>query len=90
MQDGARPRYKVVKNWLFGCVLGEGSYAKVKEVLHIHSLHRAAVKIIKKRRLRKIPNGESNVKKVYFLTHTNRLHPRISHFGLFELIAFRS
>lgn len=59
-----RQKYKVIKNWLFGCVLGEGSYAKVKEVLHVHTLQRAAVKIIKKRRLRKIPNGENNVKKV--------------------------
>ena len=50
--------------WLFGNVLGEGSYAKVKEVLHTTTLQRAAVKIIKKRRLRKIPNGEQNVQKV--------------------------
>jgi serine/threonine-protein kinase 11 len=53
-----------VAGWLFGNVLGEGSYAKVKEVLHTTTLQRAAVKIIKKRRLRKIPNGEQNVQKV--------------------------
>jgi len=56
--------YKVLYGWLFGSLLGEGSYAKVKEVLHTETLQRAAVKIIKKQRLRRIPNGDSNVKKV--------------------------
>ena len=59
-----RKNYKVLYGWLFGNLLGEGSYAKVKEVLHTETLQRAAVKIIKKQRLRRIPNGDSNVKKV--------------------------
>jgi len=73
-----RQNYKVVKQWLFGAVLGEGSYAKVKEVLHVETLQRAAVKIIKKRRLRKIINGEANVKSelqlLRRLKHTNVIH----------------
>ena len=51
---------------------------KVKEVLHIETLQRAAVKIIKKRRLRKIINGEANVKSelqlLRRLKHTNVIH----------------
>lgn len=73
-----RQNYKVVKQWLFGAVLGEGSYAKVKEVLHVDTLERAAVKIIKKRRLRKIINGEQNVKAelqlLRRLHHKNVIH----------------
>ena len=72
------PLPKVVKGWLFGSVLGEGSYAKVKEVLHVDTLQRAAVKIIKKRRLRKIINGEANVKSelqlLRRLKHKNVIH----------------
>lgn len=48
--------------YLIGDSLGEGSYGKVKEVLDCVSLCRKAVKIIKKKKLRKIPNGEHNVK----------------------------
>ena len=46
-----------------GDVLGEGSYAKVKEAIDSETLVRRAVKIMKKRKLRKIPNGEANVER---------------------------
>ncbi|KAI0225219.1 Serine/threonine-protein kinase STK11 [Lamellibrachia satsuma] len=46
-----------------GDILGEGSYGKVKECLDSHTLCRRAVKILKKKKLRKIPNGEANVKR---------------------------
>ena len=54
---------KIYGKYLFGGMLGEGSYGKVKEVLDIETLCRRAVKIMKKRKLRRIPNGEVNVKK---------------------------
>jgi len=58
-----------------GDVLGEGSYAKVKEAIDQDSLIRRAVKIMKKRKLRKIPNGEANVEReiklLYELSHKN-------------------
>ncbi|XP_065184500.1 serine/threonine-protein kinase STK11-like [Sycon ciliatum] len=53
----------VAGRYLKGAVLGEGSYGKVKEMLDVLSLHRRAVKILNKRRLRKIPSGESNVER---------------------------
>ena len=46
-----------------GDVLGEGAYAKVKEAVDSETLVRRAVKIMKKRKLRKIPNGEANVER---------------------------
>ncbi|XP_035279608.1 serine/threonine-protein kinase STK11-like [Anguilla anguilla] len=56
-------RAKLIGKYLMGDLLGEGSYGKVKEVLDSETLCRRAVKILKKKRLRRIPNGEANVKK---------------------------
>ncbi|XP_067928124.1 serine/threonine-protein kinase STK11-like [Watersipora subatra] len=49
--------------YLKGDLLGEGSYSKVKEVLDIETLCRRAVKIVKLRKIRRIPNGLANVKR---------------------------
>ncbi|WKY12729.1 hypothetical protein Q1695_003938 [Nippostrongylus brasiliensis] len=49
--------------YLFGAKIGEGSYAKVKEVVDETTLVRRAVKIIKHSRLRKIQNGQENVER---------------------------
>ncbi|GMS80086.1 hypothetical protein PENTCL1PPCAC_2261 [Pristionchus entomophagus] len=54
---------KIIHGYLFGGLIGEGSYAKVKEVVEEDSLVRRAVKIIKDGRLRKIPNGKENVER---------------------------
>ncbi len=53
----------VAEKYLKGEVLGEGSYSKVKEMLDVNTLCRRAVKIMKQKRLRRIPNGESNVQR---------------------------
>ena len=58
-----RRRAKLIGKYLMGDVLGEGSYGKVKEVLDTETLFRRAVKILKRRKLRKIPNGEQNVQR---------------------------
>eukprot|EP00127_Corallochytrium_limacisporum_P004678 Clim_evm32s172 gene=Clim_evmTU32s172 len=54
---------KLVGKYLLGDMLGEGSYGKVKEAIDSDTLDRLAIKILKKRKLRKIPNGEQNVKR---------------------------
>eukprot|EP00064_Thunnus_orientalis_P012810 superscaffoldBa00002008_g12846 len=59
-----RKRAKLIGKYLMGDLLGEGSYGKVKEMLDSETLCRRAVKILKKKKLRRIPNGEANVKKV--------------------------
>lgn len=58
-----RRRAKLIGKYLMGDVLGEGSYGKVKEMLDTESLFRRAVKILKRKKLRKIPNGEQNVQR---------------------------
>ena len=58
-----RKRAKLVGKYLMGDMLGEGSYGKVKDCLDTETLCRRAVKILKKKKLRKIPNGEANVKR---------------------------
>lgn len=54
---------KFIGKYVMGDLLGEGSYGKVKEVLDTETLCRRAVKILKKRKLRRIPNGEQNVER---------------------------
>ncbi|CAK9302283.1 unnamed protein product [Gordionus sp. m RMFG-2023] len=54
-------RAKLIGKYLIGDVLGEGSYGKVKEVFDCETICRRACKILKKHKLRKIPNGDQNV-----------------------------
>eukprot|EP00795_Rhopilema_esculentum_P004702 gene4701-20995_t len=58
-----RKKAKMVGKYLMGDELGEGSYGKVKEALDTENLCRRAVKIMKKKKLRKIPRGEDNVRR---------------------------
>ncbi|KAK0062807.1 serine/threonine-protein kinase STK11 [Biomphalaria pfeifferi] len=69
-----RHKVKLIGKYLMGEILGEGSYGKVKEVLDTETLCRRAVKILKRRKLRKIPNGEQNVQREIQLL--KRLHHR--------------
>lgn len=69
-------KLKVIMNrYVMGDLLGEGSYGKVKEMLDSETLCRRAVKILKEKKLRRIPNGEQNVKReiklLQFLNHKN-------------------
>uniref|UniRef100_A0A182N4L3 Serine/threonine-protein kinase STK11 n=1 Tax=Anopheles dirus TaxID=7168 RepID=A0A182N4L3_9DIPT len=57
-----KKKCKLVGKYVMGDVLGEGSYGKVKEVLDSETLCRRAAKILTKRKLRRIPNGEQNVR----------------------------
>ncbi|XP_076662729.1 lkb1/serine/threonine kinase 11 isoform X1 [Andrena cerasifolii] len=58
-----KKKCKFIGKYVMGDVLGEGSYGKVKEVLDSETLCRRAVKILKKKKLRRIPNGELNVQR---------------------------
>lgn len=58
-----KKRCKMIGKYVMGDLLGEGSYGKVKEVLDSEKLFRRAVKILKKKKLRRIPNGEQNVQR---------------------------
>ncbi|CAH1102562.1 unnamed protein product [Psylliodes chrysocephalus] len=56
-------KLKLVGKYVMGDLLGEGSYGKVKDMLDSETLCRRAVKILKQRKLRRIPNGEQNVER---------------------------
>lgn len=56
-------KVKQIGRYILGDKIGEGSYSKVKEAIDVVTLERRAIKIMKKQRLKKIPNGEANVKK---------------------------
>lgn len=58
-----KKRLKLIGKYVMGDLLGEGSYGKVKEMLDSETLCRRAVKILKDKKLRRIPNGEQNVQK---------------------------
>ncbi|KAG7299736.1 Serine/threonine-protein kinase stk11 [Plutella xylostella] len=58
-----KKKCKMVGKYVMGDILGEGSYGKVKEMLDSETLCRRAVKILKKRKLRRIANGEQNVQR---------------------------
>ncbi|KAL7676694.1 hypothetical protein ACOME3_002942 [Neoechinorhynchus agilis] len=49
-------RCKVINGYLFGPLLGEGSYSRVKHCLHLQSLSHRSVKIMKLRRLKHAAN----------------------------------
>ena len=71
---------KLVGRFIMGDMLGEGSYGKVKEAMDSFTLQRVAVKIMKKKKLRKIAGGEANVKREI------KLLRKISHKNVIELI----
>ena len=73
----AKPRRaKFIGPYLFGDVIGQGSYAKVKECLDRRNLCRRAVKIMQRRRLRKTPHGEEMaLTEIRLLKHLN--HPNV-------------
>lgn len=56
-------KLKLVGKYVMGDLLGEGAYGKVKEMLDSETLCRRAVKILKERKLRRIPYGEQNVQR---------------------------
>uniref|UniRef100_A0A6I8N484 Serine/threonine-protein kinase STK11 n=1 Tax=Ornithorhynchus anatinus TaxID=9258 RepID=A0A6I8N484_ORNAN len=78
--DPYHKRAKFIGKYLMGDLLGEGSYGKVKEVLDSETLCRRAVKILKKKKLQRIPNGEANVKKEIQLLR------RLRHNNVIELV----
>lgn len=58
-----KKKIKLIGKYVMGDLLGEGSYGKVKEMLDSETLCRRAVKILKQKKLRRIPNGEQNVQR---------------------------
>ncbi|GIX99258.1 hypothetical protein CDAR_447481 [Caerostris darwini] len=75
-----KKKAKMIGKYVMGDILGEGSYGKVKEMLDSETLCRRAVKILKKKKLRKIPNGEQNVQMEILLLK------RLNHRNVIKLV----
>ncbi|KAM4628815.1 serine/threonine-protein kinase STK11-like isoform 1-T2 [Polymixia lowei] len=78
-----RKRAKLIGKYLMGDLLGEGSYGKVKEMLDSETLCRRAVKILKKKKLRRIPNGEANFQK---FSREIQLLQKLRHKNVIQLV----
>ncbi|CAH1161189.1 unnamed protein product [Phyllotreta striolata] len=73
-------RLKLIGKYVMGDLLGEGAYGKVKDMLDSETLCRRAVKILKQRKLRRIPNGELNVQREI------KLLKKLKHKNLINLV----
>lgn len=71
---------KFISKYLMGEKLGEGAYSKVKEVLDTETLERRAAKIMKVKRLRRIPRGEQNAQREI------QVHRKLRHENVVRLI----
>lgn len=74
------------ERYLLGDVLGEGCYSKVKEVMDMRSLRRMAVKIMTRKRLRKIANGEENCQREMSLLRKLSTHRHENVIHMYDLI----
>lgn len=63
LYENKKRQLKMIEKYVMGDLLGEGSYGKVKEMLDSENLCRRAVKILKRKKLRRIPGGEQNVER---------------------------
>ena len=76
IEYAAKPPYKLVRQYVMGDVLGEGSQAKVREALDSKTLRRVAIKIINIKQLRKIRNAEAGLKRELSI-HRRLKHPHV-------------
>ena len=76
-----KPKYAdfIGDRYLKGSLIGEGSYSKVKDILDAQSLLRKAAKIVSRKKIRKIPNGETNVRREI------QILSKISHVNIIKL-----
>ena len=72
--DNKPKKVKILGKYVMGDRLGDGSYAKVKEAIDSETLCRRAIKIMKRKKLKKIPNGEANVEREIQLVSKLRHH----------------
>ncbi|KAG8469620.1 hypothetical protein KFE25_006075 [Diacronema lutheri] len=77
----AKPvKAKMVRQYMMGEMLGEGSYGKVREAIDSTTLRRVAVKIVDKRRLRRLRGAEEQQRREIAVQRM------LKHEGIVELI----
>lgn len=76
-------RSKILKNYIVGKIIGEGSYGKVKEGIDSITKKRVAIKVFNRQNLRKVTGGEASIQReisiIESLKHKNIISHR-SHF----------
>lgn len=70
-------RIKQVNQYVLGERLGEGSFGKVREAIDSNTLKRVAIKIINKRTLKKLKNGEETLKNEIAIMKQLRNHENV-------------
>lgn len=71
---------KVIRQYVMGDSLGEGSQGKVREALNSETLRRVAIKIVNLRQLRKVRHADLAFEREV------RLHRRLKHKNVVELV----
>lgn len=71
--------YKLVRQYMMGDVLGEGSQGKVREALHSETLRRVAIKIVNLRQIRKVCSAEASLRREL------SIHRRLKHVHVVNL-----
>eukprot|EP01083_Nonionella_stella_P069728 186085_1 len=66
----------IISGYHLGTILGQGTYGKIREAFDLKTKRYVAVKIMNRRRLRKIRDGEDNVRREIFIMQRLR-HPHV-------------
>jgi serine/threonine-protein kinase 11 len=80
IEYAAKPPYKLVRQYVMGEVIGEGSQGKVREAIDSRTLRRVAIKIVNLSKLRKMRNAEVGLQREL------AIHQRLKHPYVVEMI----
>ena len=76
LEYAPKPPYKLVRQYVMGEIIGEGSQGKVREALDSRTLRRVAIKIVNLNKLRKIKNAEAGLQRELSI-HRRLKHPHV-------------
>ena len=70
-----RPRAKSIGHYVMGSTIGEGTFGKVKEAIHILTGEKVAIKILEKNRMKEVADVERVSREIHILKLIR--HPNI-------------
>ena len=77
-----KPRARAIGHYLMGSTIGEGTFGKVKEAIHIITGEKVAIKILEKSRITEVADVERVSREIHILKLIR--HPNI--IQLYEII----
>lgn len=77
-----KPRAKSIGHYVMGITIGEGTFGKVKEAIHILTGEKVAIKILEKQRIKEVADVERVTREIHILKLIR--HPNI--IQLYEII----